>query len=85
VTCESAIGAPDKLSVEAGLCKPSLIANGQQDGLSPGIESEGHAPHPTVGTKSQFLHIRVPGAFERVDSRSTELWSELCEKAGVGQ
>jgi hypothetical protein len=85
VNCESAIGAPDQFSVEAGFCKPGLIAHGQQDGLSPRVESESHAPHPTIGTKSQFLHVRVPGAFERVDARSAELWSELCEKTGVGQ
>jgi hypothetical protein len=85
VNCESAIGAPDQISVEADFCNPSLIANGQQDGFSPGIESESHAPYTTVGTESQFLHVRVSGALERVGSRSTELWSELCEKAGVGQ
>jgi hypothetical protein len=82
---ESAIGATDQVPVEASFRYPQLVAHGQQHGLTSGIESESHAPHATVSTESQFLHVRVSGAFERVRSRSAKSGPEQFKQAGVGQ
>jgi hypothetical protein len=85
VICESAICAPDQISIEPGRWNTGLVADCEQDRLPPGVECKSHTPDPALGIEPELFHVRVSGALEGIHSRSTELGSELSKQARVRQ
>lgn len=82
---EPFIGFADQLTVKPLLAATRLIARHEQDGPSLRVESESHAPDPISGVKAQFLHIRVSGILERIDTRASKIRTEPLEQARQDQ
>jgi hypothetical protein len=79
---EAVIRRADQSAVESPLAGSRLVPNHKQDGPSPGIECEGRSPFPSSGAEAQLLHVRVTGAFERVDPWPAQLGAKPLEQAG---
>jgi hypothetical protein len=47
------------------------------------VESKGNAPNAIISNKSQFLHVRVAGAFQSIDARPPELRTKLVEQSAA--
>jgi hypothetical protein len=47
--CESAICAPDQISVEAGFWNTRLVPGCEQHRLPLGVERKSHTPDPVLG------------------------------------
>jgi len=49
------------------------------------LRVESGAPYSVRGIKPQLLHVRVPGALERIDTGTAELWAELLKQLVMRQ
>jgi hypothetical protein len=47
------------------------------------VESKGNAPNAIISNKSQFLHVRVAGAFQSIDARPPDLRTKLVEQSAA--
>ena len=79
---EAVIRRADQSAVESPLAGSRLVRSHKQDGPSPGIERKGYSPFPSGGAEAQLLHVRVTGAFERVDPWPTQLGAKPLEQTG---
>jgi len=71
-------------AIKATLFGSTLVTSCQQNGLAVGIEGVGHTPSASIGIKTQFLHVGVARAFERICKRSSELRTILAEERCEG-
>lgn len=71
------IGLSYQFAVETLLAPAGFVCRHKKNRGTPAIKSEGHSPLTICRAESQFLHVCVPGAFQGVDARPTQLWSEL--------
>jgi len=79
------IGHRNQAPVKTPLVRAALIAPNQQDRLSQGIECERHAPDLALPGKTQFLHVRVPRAFQGIHRGTAQVRPELRQQFGVSQ
>jgi hypothetical protein len=85
VGIETSVGLRDELTIEPLLTTAGLVATAQYDRCPLRIESEGEPPDTVVGVETQFLHVLVPRAVQRVDAWTPELRSEGFKNGDVGQ
>src|ERR1035438_5308204 len=82
---EAVIRLADQLTVEPPFAAPRFISRDQQDRLAPGIERECDPPYSIRRAKTQFLHICVARAVQRIHARPSQLRPEMLKKTGQCQ
>jgi len=85
VTVEPLIGISDEFSVKAFLFDPGLVPAGDEDGPSPGVECERHPPGSSPPVETEFLHVRVPRALERIDGRPPQYRTIVPQQDRMGE
>lgn len=85
MSLEALICLADQLAVELPFADVRFVPCNQEDRLALPVEGEGYSPFAIRRTESQFLHVRVAGAVQRIDAGPPQLRPELLEKAGRGQ
>src|ERR1700687_844645 len=67
--------------VEAFFAVARFVPTDEQDCRPLRIKGKSHSPFTIGCTEAQLLHVRVTGAFRRVNARPPQLRTELLEKA----
>jgi len=66
---EAIISLPKQLTVEPFFTPARLVPSEEQDRRPSCIKGESHPPCTICCAEAKFLHVRVPGALQRIDAR----------------
>ena len=80
MSVEALVCLEKELPVKAYLTAAGFVACKKQNRLTSRVESEGDSPYAICCIESQFFHVGVSGAFERVCSRSSQLRPKLLKQ-----
>ena len=72
MSCQPCVGFAYQLSVKASLARSRFVPRRQQDGTPLRIEGKGDSPHPVVGIEPQFFQVRMMGAAECINPRTSQ-------------
>jgi hypothetical protein len=78
---EAVVGLPDQFPIEAPFANTGFVASDEEDGSPSRVESECHTPLTICRAETKLLHIRIPGALQRIDSRPTQSRPEPLQEA----
>ena len=73
------IRLPNQFAVETLFAPARFVSRHQQNRLASAIKSESHSPFTIRCAESQFLHVRMPGAFQSIDTGPAQLRSKLLQ------
>ena len=79
------VGLANQRAIETPRTASRLVTGNKQDGLPRGVEAERQPPMSIGHAEPHFLHVRVPGAVQRIHPGPSESWSEPLENARQGQ
>jgi hypothetical protein len=74
----------DKPSVEGPLGGALLVATYKKYGLPLRVEGERHPPNRLANREAKLFHVRMLGAFERINVRPAKAWPYRLEQQGKG-
>jgi hypothetical protein len=79
------VGNCDQSFVKAFLICATFVPGHKQDRISLRIKCKGHTPDLALPRKTQFLHVGVSGAVQRIHSWSPKIWAEFNQQFRVSQ
>ena len=82
---ETGIGLSDQFAIKTFFADARFIPRNKQNRPTLGIKGESHSPFTIRRTKSQLLHVRMPGAVERVNTRASQVRPKLLQNQRQSQ
>lgn len=79
MSIEPSIGFTNEFAIESLLAAAGFITRHEENCPTFRVKSKSHTPNAVGSVKSQLLHVRVPGMFERIDTRTSKIWAKLLE------
>ncbi len=81
MVAESLVRFADQLAIEALAASSRFISRDQQDRTPLRIERKGHPPLASARAETEFLHVGVSRAFQRINARPAQLWTKTLEES----